>query len=56
MMNAKLSRHRFRPCHENGLKYQDDSKNTPQPICEFQVNFPLLWIEGYPGLSKSTVK
>ena len=31
--------------------HQDDSNDTPQPICEFQVNFPLLWIKDYPGLS-----
>ena len=24
--------------------YQDDSNDTPQAICEFQVDFPLLWI------------
>ena len=29
----------------------DDSKDTPQPICEFQVDFPLLWIKAYLGLS-----
>ena len=31
--------------------HQDDSNNTPQPICECQVAFPLLWIKDYPGLS-----
>ena len=31
--------------------HQDDSNDTPQPICEFQVDFPLLWIKDYPGLS-----
>ena len=31
--------------------YQDDSNDTPQPIFEFQVDFPLLWIKDYPGLS-----
>ena len=40
IMNAKLSR-----------AYQDDSNNTPQPIFEFQVDFPLLCIKAYPGLS-----
>ena len=30
---------------------QDDSNDTPQPICECQVDFPLLWIKDYPGLS-----
>ena len=28
---------------------QDDSNNTPQPICEFQVSFPILWIKAYPA-------
>ena len=31
--------------------YQNDSNDTPQPICEFQVDFPLLWIKADPGLS-----
>ena len=31
--------------------HQDDLNDTPQPICEFQVDFPLLWIKAYPGLS-----
>ena len=31
--------------------HQDDSNDTPQPIREFQVGFPLLWIKAYPGLS-----
>ena len=31
--------------------HQDDSNNTPQPICDCQVDFPLLWIKAYPGLS-----
>jgi len=31
--------------------HQEDSNNTPQPICDFQVGFPLLWIKAYPGLS-----
>ena len=30
--------------------HQDDSNDTPQPICEFQVDFPLLWIKDSPGL------
>ena len=25
-------------------------KRYPQPICECQVDFPLLWIKAYPGL------
>ena len=24
--------------------HQDDSNNTPQSMCEFQVVFPLLWM------------
>ena len=49
-MNAKLSQQKVltlllkRP-------HQDDSNDTPQPICECQVDFPLLWIKDYPGLS-----
>ena len=31
--------------------HQDDSNDTPQPICEFLVDFSLLWIKAYPGLS-----
>ena len=31
--------------------HQDDSNDTPLPICEFQVSFPLLRIKAYPGLS-----
>ena len=31
--------------------HQDDSKDTPQVISEFQVDFPLLWMKAYPGLS-----
>ena len=30
---------------------QDDSNDTPQPLVECQVDFPLLWIKDYPGLS-----
>ena len=33
------------------LAYQDNSNDTTQPVCEFQVDFPLLWIKDYPGLS-----
>ena len=44
-MNAKLSQERFWHCSENELNAnQDDSTNTSQPICEFQVDFPLLRI------------
>ena len=34
--------------------HQDDLKDTLHPIGEFQVDFPLQWIQwikGYPGLS-----
>ena len=37
--NAKFSQHRFWHC-----PHQDDSKDNPQLICEFQVGFPLLGI------------
>ena len=30
---------------------KDDSNDTPQPIGECQVSFPLQWIKDYPGLS-----
>ena len=30
---------------------KDGSNDTPQPICECLVSFPLLWIKDYPGLS-----
>ena len=38
-------------CHEN-----DGSKDTPQPIGEFQVSFPLLRIKINQDKPKSTVK
>ena len=28
--------------------HQDNSNDTPQHMCEFQVCFPLLWIKAYP--------
>ena len=31
--------------------HQVDSNDTPQPIGECQVIFPLLWVKAYPGLS-----
>ena len=34
-----------------GSSNQDDSNDIPQPIYEGQVDFPILWIEAYPGLS-----
>ena len=47
---SQLSKHRF--WHLLWKRaHQDDSNDTPQPICECQVNFPLLWIKDYPGLS-----
>ena len=41
IMNAKLSKHRFWHCHENGLIKMIQTIDTPQPIGECQVNFPL---------------
>ena len=37
VMNAKLSKHRFWHCQA----HRDDSNDTPQPIGECQVSFPL---------------
>ena len=31
------------------FKHQDDSNDIPQPLSEFQVDFPLLRIKDYPG-------
>ena len=31
--------------------HKDDSNDTSQPMCECQVDFDLLWIKAYPGLS-----
>ena len=33
------------------MAHQDDSNDTPQLICELEVDFPLMWIKDYPGLS-----
>ena len=33
--------------------HQHNPNDTPKHIYEFQVDFPLLWIEAYPGLSQS---
>ena len=49
IMNAKLIKQRFLHCDEN--RHQDDSNDTPQPLGECQVDFPVLWIKAYPGLS-----
>ena len=43
MINAKLSLHRFWPCHENRL-IKTIQAIPPQPSGEFQVDFPLLRI------------
>ena len=51
MMNAKLSLHSFWPCHENRLVKMIQTIPHNVRICEFQVDFPLLWIKAYPGLS-----
>ena len=32
-------------CDPYGLRVQE------QPLCWFQVGFPLLWIKAYPGIS-----
>ena len=49
---ARLSMQKFWYCYENAERtHQDDSNDTPQPIGECQVDFPLLWIKAYPGLS-----
>ena len=48
--NAKLSQQRFLVMPEEQAN-QDDSNDTPQPVGECQVSFPLLWIKDYPGLS-----
>ena len=50
MMNAKLSKQRFWHYYENGL-IKSIRMINPQPICKCQVDFPLLWIKAYPGLS-----
>ena len=42
VMNAKLSKHRFWHCHENGLI--KTIQTIPHPIGECQVSFPLLRI------------
>ena len=54
-MNTKLSLHTFWSCHENGL-IKTIQMIPVQPISEFQVDFPLLWIKDYPGLSKAAIK
>ena len=50
MMNTKLSQQRFWDCYENGLikTIQAIPHNL---LGECQVDFPLLWIKDYPGLS-----
>ena len=50
MMNAKFSPHRFWPCLGNRL-IKTILMIPHNFICEFQVDFPLLWIKNYPGLS-----
>ena len=49
IMNAKLSKQRFWHCHENGLI--KTNQTIPHKLGECQVDFPLLWIKDYPGLS-----
>ena len=48
-MNANLIQHSIAMPLKQA--HQDDSIDTPQPISEFQVDFPLLWMKDYPGLS-----
>ena len=43
LMNAKLSQHRFWPCHENGLIKPIQTILHNQYV-SFKVGFPLLWI------------
>ena len=44
VMNAKLNQHRFWPFgyENNSLIKWVSTIRTPQPICEFQVSFPLV--------------
>ena len=48
-MNAKLSKQRFQHRHENGLI--KTIQTIPHNLYVSQVDFPLLWIKDYPGLS-----
>ena len=42
LMNAKLSQQRFWPCQDGFIK--TIPMIPPQPICEVQVRFSVLWI------------
>ena len=50
MMNTKLSKAKVMTLPLKRA-HQDESNDTPQPVGECQVRFPLLWIKAYPGLS-----
>ena len=49
LMNAKLSKRRFWHCHANGLI--KTIQTIPHNLYMSEVDFPLLWIKAYPGLS-----
>ena len=51
LMNNNLSPQSFWPCHENGLTKTIQTIPHNLYICECQVDFLLLWIKDYPGLS-----
>ena len=49
-MNAKLSPHRFWPCHENW--FIKTIQTIPHNLyVSFKLTFILLWMKDYPGLS-----
>ena len=49
MINAKLSQHRFWPCHRNGLIKKIPM--IPYYISSvLKVEFPLLWLKAHPIL------
>ena len=54
IINAKFSLQMFWPRHENKLMIQtqyQQQKPTTLYVCEFQVGFPLVWLQAYRGLS-----
>ena len=56
MMNAKLNQQMFSPFPVIRTAHQDNSNDTPQPIGECHVSFPLLWIRINQDKPLSTVK
>ena len=50
-MNTLISQQRFWLALTPEQASQDNSNDTLQPMCEFHVGIPLLWIKAYPGLS-----